>query len=87
MNGLEPIAKHYFVFNEKDSTAEQLILETTYYDNGDGIPKGIYTIQQLELNSYGNIASFTLSGNLFSPDNLRKLADELDEKRNSIIKR
>lgn len=87
MNQLEPIAKHFFVFNENQPGGEQIILTTKYYNNGYGSKKNIYCVQELELNSFGNIVTFTLDESIFSSHNLRKLADELDEQINSINKR
>lgn len=69
---------HHFVFNENDNGGEHLILTTKYYDNGDGIPNGIYTNQIITLQSYGNSSSFNLCGVAITSDLLRILADSLD---------
>jgi hypothetical protein len=76
------LGRHVFVFNPRDNGGESLVLVTTIYDNGDaaaGLPGGIYTNQELTLNSYCNAASFNLLGAPITPDDLRKLANELDE--------
>jgi hypothetical protein len=78
------LTQHSFVFNKKDNGGEQLILSTKFYDNGDGIPSGIYTIQELTLNSYGNAANFILSG-CITPESLRELANELDAARAKLL--
>jgi hypothetical protein len=73
--------RHVFCFNEEDNGGESLTLKTEFYDNGDaaaGLPAGIYTNQELSLMSYGNSASFNLSGAAFTPELLRQLANELE---------
>jgi len=70
--------KHVFIFNPKDNGGEQLVLTTEFYDNGDGIPEGVYTSQQLSLQSYCNSANFELMGCSITSEILRKLANELD---------
>jgi hypothetical protein len=70
----EYVKTHYFTFNEDDNEGEQLTLDTYFYKSSAG---EISTLQELTLNSYGNSATFNLSG-YFTPENLRKLADELD---------
>ena len=69
---------HVFCFNPQDNGGEGLTLVTKYFDNGDG---GIYTNQELCLQSYCNQASISLCGAALTPDLLRKLANELDEAR------
>ena len=75
--------RHVFVFNPRDNGGEQLMLVTEIYDNGDaavvGLPGGIYTYQNLSLQSYCNSASIALGGANMTPENLRQLANELDE--------
>jgi hypothetical protein len=66
-----------FVFNQRDNGGEQLTLTTKWYDNGDGVPQGVFLKQELTLMSYGNSASFMLAGCL-TPKNLRQLANGLD---------
>lgn len=46
------LGKHEFTFNPKDNGGEALTLKTFFYDNGDGVPNGIYINQELELQSY-----------------------------------
>lgn len=68
---------HTFCFNTQDNGGESLILKTTFEPNGDlGL---FYTVQELTLHSYCNCATFTLTGRGFNPENLRKLADELEQ--------
>jgi len=50
-------------------------LETKFYDNGDG---EVHTEQTLTLMSYCNSASFNLMGAAITPENLRELADQLE---------
>ncbi len=76
------LGTHSFVFNKDDNGGEQLILTTDFFDNGD--VDGIYSIQKLTLNSYGNSASFDLVGASFTPELLRQLADELEQIKNKI---
>lgn len=71
------IKRHNFCFNSKDNGGESLCLVTEFFDNGDGIPDGVYIIQKLCLQSYSNAAEFLLSG-LFTPENLRNLANQLE---------
>ena len=70
------LGKHIFDFGPNGG--EGLSLETTFIDNGDGV-NGIYLNQILTLQSYGNSASFELCATTFTPELLRKLANELDE--------
>jgi len=85
----ECIKKHVFVFNPKDNGGEQLILTTEFFDNGDcaayGFSGGVYTNQQLSLQSYGNSASMNLYGIVLSPENLRQLANELESMKLEAI--
>lgn len=72
----EPLCSHRFEFNPQNNGGEQLSLTTTAYDNRDGTA----TIrQEIRLESYLNAASFSLvAGSSFTPESLRKLADELE---------
>lgn len=74
--------KHVFVFNPRDNGGESLCLVTDFVDNGDykaGLgDTGIYTNQRLSLQSYCNSAEFHLMGAALTPENLRKLANELE---------
>lgn len=61
----EPIKRHTFSFNPRDYSAEGLTLTTKYFDNGDrakGLPVGIFTNQELTLQSYGNCTTIHLCG-------------------------
>lgn len=77
---------HTFVFNPTDNGGESLTLITKFIGNGDPITdtKGVFTNQELSLQSYCNRASFELVGAGFTPKNLRKLADELETIRDTI---
>lgn len=67
------VATHYFVFGSENG-GEALTLNTEFFgEDGD-----VYVNQVLTLNSYGNSASFNLFGTGLHPDDLRKLANELD---------
>lgn len=73
--------REVYVFNAEDNGGESLTLTTDYFDNGDaahGLPDGIFTNQKLTLMSYGNSASFELYGTALTPENLRELADILE---------
>lgn len=71
------LGQNVFCFNEEDNGGESLILQTQYFDNGDG-PDGVYGVQQLTLGSYGNSATFNLGTDMLNPETLRRLADQLD---------
>jgi len=76
-----PLHREVYVFNAEDNGGESLTLTTDYFDNGDaahGLPDGIFTNQKLTLMSYGNSASFELCGTVLTPENLRELADILE---------
>jgi cell division protein ZapA (FtsZ GTPase activity inhibitor) len=75
-NTLLDIHKFTFILSPGDDNT--LSLTTEYFDNGDGVPDGIYTNQRLTMQSYGNTASFLLCGTSISSEQLRKLANELD---------
>lgn len=67
---------HTFCFNPRSNGGEQVTLTTKFIDHG----KGDWSIEQkLEMMSYCNAASFTLVGAGLTPDNLRDLANQLDE--------
>lgn len=70
------IKTHIFCFNRKDNSGEGLTLTTEIYDNGE---KEIFYNQELTLQSHCNCASFNLCGATFTPNLLRKLADELEK--------
>ena len=75
---VKELAKHYYNFSPQDNGGEGLFMETIFYDNGDGIPDGVYTNQTLTLRSYGNSASINLFGIQITPEKLRELADQLE---------
>lgn len=77
----------HFIFNPANNGGESLVLETKFIANGNPVSdKGqhFFTNQVLTLNSYCNSASFTLFGAQFTPDILRKLADELEAIEESL---
>ena len=53
-----------------------VVAATKFIGNGD--VDGVYMNQELTLQSYCNSASFNLSGTTLTPENLRKLANELE---------
>ena len=69
--------KHIFNFGNKNSGGE-IMLTSEIYDNGDKDENSIYLIQNLTLHSCGDSATLNIS--CFTPDILRKLANELDER-------
>ena len=71
------IEEHSFIFNPKDNGGEAIILSTDFCDNGDEVA---YTIQKLSLQCYGKEVEITVS-DVFTPENLRQLANELDRAR------
>jgi hypothetical protein len=81
------VLKHIFVFNEKDNGGQQLMLITKFISNGDPITEntGIYVNQELTLNSYGNSSSFNFYEFYLTPENLRKLANQLEVEINKIV--
>ena len=66
-----------FDFTPELNSGEGLTLTMKFFDNGDGIPDGLYVEQELTLQSYGNSATFNLN-EAFTPENLRELADQLE---------
>ena len=53
------------------------MLHTSFISNGD--PGMVFMTHELTLYSYGNAATFHLSGISITSDKLRQLANELDE--------
>lgn len=80
----EIVGYHSFCFNPNDNGGEGLTLTTTFIDNGD---PAIYTNQELTLHSYFNSATISLTGSPITPDNLRRLADELELAQAAAIKK
>lgn len=74
--------KHVFCFDPNNRGGESLLLVTNFIDNGDykaGLgDTGIFLNQELTLHSYCNSATFNLCGTPLTPENLRKLANELE---------
>ena len=78
----EPLKRHTFIFNPQDNSGEQLSLTTEYFDNGDsrqGLPSGIFTNQQITLQSYCNSMTIELCGASISPEQLRNLANQMEQ--------
>ena len=84
MNSL--LDRHVFVFNPSNNGGESLCLTTEFYSNGDPGEAGIYTNQEFTLSSYFNSASFNFLGQM-TPENLRRLADELELAQEEAIRR
>lgn len=68
--------RHVFSFNPDDNSGESLTLVTNFHFQDN---KSYQYSQSLDLQSYGNSASFCLCGAQLTPENLRKLANELDK--------
>jgi hypothetical protein len=66
--------RHVFCFDPENTGGTALLLTTEFIDNKDTI----IVNQNLSLHSYCNSASFNLCGTLLTPENLRKLANELE---------
>lgn len=60
---------------------EALSLKVKYFDNGDGV---VFENQKLVLAGNFDDASINLYGSVFTPEQLRKLADEL-ESANTLV--
>lgn len=82
-----PLVSHNFVFNEGENSGESIVLRTDFFSNGDPGGKGVFTNQKLTLHSYCNSASIDLTISAFTPENLRKLADQLENSRNDAIQK
>ena len=78
---------HTFCFNPNDNGGESLFLTTKFISNGDKITNkdGVYVNQELTLQSYCNSSSINLSGTTLTSENLRKLANQLETERNSLM--
>lgn len=77
MSQEKKLGRHVFCFNPKDNGGEGLYLITDFFDNGDG---EVFTHQEIALQSYCNSASFHLGLASLNPENLRRLANELDSR-------
>lgn len=73
------VGQHSFTFNQNNNSGEEVSLDTTMYDNGDGV---IYYNQEISLQSYCNSASINLVGTQITPNMLRQLANELEKVHN-----
>ena len=81
------VGDHSFCFNPEDNGGESLIISTKFIWNGDDPPfkDAIYSNQEISLMSYGNSASFNLSGCELTPKNLRELANQLEVEYNKVV--
>jgi hypothetical protein len=69
------VKTHTFNLTPQNNGGEAIILKTKL----TGKDGGVQGEQELILQSYGNSASFNLGSILFTPDVLRKLANELEK--------
>jgi len=74
---MEKIDSVSVTLNPSENGGEQAELTVELYDNGDGMPDGLYTLGTVVLNSYGNTASVTL-GVEITPSMLRDFANDLE---------
>lgn len=74
---------HIFVFNPEDNGGQSLTLSTIKHTDSR-YPEDIFFTQELELQSYGNSATFKFS-ELLTPEKLRQLANELEVKKRAEI--
>ncbi len=77
---------HRFILNKHLNSGEQISINTEFCNNGDEITEttGVYINQTIELQSYGNAMSLIICDGCLTPEELRKLADELDQVRKEI---
>lgn len=82
------LAQHSIVLNPKDNGGEGVFIHTKFISNGDPITDefGVYTTQEIHLASYSNSAILYFSGAAFTPEFLRRWANELEQVRNKLIK-
>ena len=76
------IGIHEFNFNDFDGN-DLVSIITKFWDNGDG-GKPDYFTQEIWLNAKNNSVTIDLCQMLFTPDTLRKLANELESKINYV---
>lgn len=74
----QKLHRHVFCFDPNNRGGEAFLLTTEFIDNGDKNENSIFLNQQLTLHSYCNSATFNLCGTPLTPENLRKLANELE---------
>ena len=74
------IGRHVFSFNPKENSGEQFTLTTDILKTKEG---SFYTNHEITLQSYGNQSTFKLVCEI-TPETLRKLADELEQKLRSL---
>lgn len=73
---------HKFKLNPGANGGESITLSTTVHVEDE---ESIWFEQELEMVCYGNRAVFYLSGAAFTPENLRDLANQLDQLRNQEL--
>ena len=69
-----------FCLNSEECGGQQVLLTTEVFSNGDPGADGIHFLQKLSISSGDNFASMSFF-NIFRPDNLRELADMLEEQQ------
>ena len=82
------LAKHVIELDPHVNGGEAVILTTEFFGNGDTITEkdGVFVNQEIELQSYGNAAAIKLYSNFFTPEFLRRWANELEQVRNKLVK-
>lgn len=60
-------------------------LTTDFYDNGDGVPNGIFMNQRLTMDGTFNSTHFDLCGALMCPETLRRIATEIEKAEDAIV--
>ncbi len=72
------LGKHEFRFDNN------IIFETEFHDNGDDEGNFLWTVQKFILRADGNEATISLGSTRITPDELRKLANEIDKQTNKF---
>lgn len=70
----QEITKFVFCFNPNANGGEAVTLTTCFFSNGDNL----YSTHELSMESYGNSVTLNLSGEVITPEILRRLADKLE---------
>lgn len=86
MKADQELGRHCFLVDPKEPGMHSLTLLTRFISNGDEIDdtNGVFLNQELSLQSNCNSASLSLFAAIFTPDRLRKLADEMEQKEVEI---
>lgn len=84
----EELARHVTELDPNLNGGETILLITKFISNGDPVTatQGVFTNQEVSLQSYGNSATIQLYGPGFTPEFLRKWANELEQTRNKLVK-